>query len=376
MKKNFFIVLLCINIAPHINGMQKTNPVDALLSDPLTILNNIQVVSALCTYDPKVRNAFTITDPTEARAKLQNKVTKYEKKHPLFLINECPYRPGDETCPSARKNNPHIRSSFEKKISNELVKKAGLNSPLFLASYVGFGSGSAFSDFVILAQTLRKQPRAHLHIHLIDPEYGVFIRSNNLLAIDDLSPLVKNPNIINGSQQIGLSTENSLFSCLALKHVLFTQAALLTSGKKCYNPNTIMKSFLSAYLPIEAQHKQFTHHLKTAFAEAQLKFFIHDSYLSYLSYIEQKQLPVADVIAASDIDSEKDRDNGSVSEYGGLCLAILHTQNPLLYNGMLEVRNNVPKRTFVSLEKINDDSIPVASESGDIVYGYLNEESL
>src|SRR5581483_3254570 len=74
-------------------------------------------------------------------------------------------------CQLSRQNIPDPKSLFESKLSIAMTQKIGAN-PNRTINYVGFCTKGCFSDFIVIAQTLRQHPGAQLNIHLIDECYS------------------------------------------------------------------------------------------------------------------------------------------------------------------------------------------------------------
>ncbi len=105
---------------------------------------------------------------TQRRDKITrgNRYCDYEQKCPFFMLDEC----DNQACPLYRGKG--FREPFEKYVSDKLVdiidKKSATNEPVY---YLGFASGSLFSDFRIVAMALNQRPKAHIVMRCFDPGY-------------------------------------------------------------------------------------------------------------------------------------------------------------------------------------------------------------
>ncbi len=226
-------------------------------------------------YNHQVNSAFRkrITPATNLK-ELNALADKYEKKCPLFLLDEC----FGELCPFSRTRNSFCKQEFELQVVEKMctLLNAKQKKPF---QYVSFGSGELLLDCFLLAkvlhaQTVQKKQTQALVIHAIDNRFKYYVGYREVY--------------MNNDREMS-STKNTEF----LGEVVF-RGSINTPEEKNNWLNT-------TYLWDERGFRQFLSFLETHFKGIKLSMFIHESADSYLRYIKEENIPAADIIVAADI---------------------------------------------------------------------------
>jgi len=255
---------------------QTTITAEKLISNPLAILQHSyqtkqEYLNALSSSLPKQKTQQDIL------ATLYGTVKQFHTKNPLFFVNECPFDPAicdlsRATCDLSRKENPCIRRSFEKYVSDALVEKIRSKNGQPV-SCVGFGTGGAFSDLIIISEALQQEPKATVDIFLIDPSYSCY---------NAVKPILSSP-----TDQ--LNTNNVEELC----------------RKNAQIKENIAKMGLSEFAQLFVTTQSFNMHfigwLRTNFPNATLRIALNSSYKQYIDAVQSFNLTPADIIVASDI---------------------------------------------------------------------------
>lgn len=233
-------------------------PVTELIKKPQRALAEIESdFSDFCTWS---RRKLEIQQSTRSK-KFENTFLLQEECFNVFqtpkrLIfqKEC----STQECILSRFCNPSYRDAFEEKISQQLLQSLEKNENK--AHYATFGSGDRFSDLVILAKVLSKNPKANVGIHFIDPGYRSYkalkgIVSTTPLEIVHLSDIEKKINSDNSAE-------------LFCTHKGFQE----------------FFSYLTHYFP-----------------ESVITGYVYHRVQDYLKLVKKKKLPAADVIGGSDL---------------------------------------------------------------------------
>ena len=259
---------------PDPHNKQTTEPLETLLNNPLTSLQDLgrvknQFVSDLNT---KKLNDCSHSD-TKALEELVALIQLHEKMSPIFLLGECEFK----TCLLSRIREPKHRDLFENRVVEALVDKlTHRNEPV---QYVGFGSGGMYTDLVILCKALTKaltlKPNVSIALHLIDPQYKFFDTVRNEMTLDNqVNANINTPNQINEFLE-SLSTQ--------------------------YGDKT-GKVFQVLYTKDDCTARQLLTFLQKSFPDAQLTLHLHRDRETYLDYIRKDASPLyPDVICAVDI---------------------------------------------------------------------------
>ncbi len=260
--------------------------IDSLLTNPIQVLEkNNSLKKKFCSLITSQQN--------------NQMVEQYEKVCPIFFLTECA-----SPCPIGRKENPHLRATFEKRVSALLVEKIETNATKTI-EYVIFASGSLFSELIVVLQTLIQKPNANINVHLID-------------------------------------------------------------SSNCHNCSSSM--CLS-----KMERDQFMKLLQYTFPNATLSSSMYSSTHDYLQ--NNINITSIDVVSAADFMDTIGWSRRSHRDYVALCLAALK-KNPLASNLWLDRGNEEHSvvLTTISSEKLNDNSVEIASEH--TIFGYVTDEQL
>lgn len=274
IAKKFFIIF-CVFTS---YGMEQDRPdlMQLILKDPGEALDRINEVRGDYYAQEGARIKSSGEDIDNSPEQFNARLRPFEKQCPVFLLDECL---GDD-CLLNRYNYPKIRDYFEEMVVKTMQKQLQ-DKPTVVYSYVGFGAGHGFEDFVILVKILDKIPHARIAINLIDPSYEPYVKSCDLLKKD---------------RQI---RSNSYFD--KRKKVLKTYYDRhKISGQK-------QRDTLTECLYMHARYNQFLSYLRDNFPQARLSLTVHESGSSYRIYIKKKQFRLPDIIVAADIQETIDK---------------------------------------------------------------------
>ncbi len=258
---------------------------DTLITDPKkALLYNIRVKS---TFKECITPAMNLKE-------LNAFADEYEKKCPLFLMNEC-YGP---ECPFSRLRNPSCKEEFELHVVEKLCTlfDTKQKKPLH---YVSFGSGDMLLDCFLLtkachAQKMQKKQIAALAIHLIDLSFSHYVEYRQKHTHNSREIMTK------------ITTES-------IGHEILRTATNSPEQKNQWMNCT--------YFYHERTYKQFLSFLEKHFKKVEFSLFIHKSTENYLDYLTEQKIPAADIIVAADIQepTPKYLRNSPLASYKQLC---------------------------------------------------------
>jgi hypothetical protein len=287
--------------------------VDSLLINPLQALDHMTGTENEFLAEVEKRDLINEKDMLKHVKQFELLAQKYEKKSPLLFFGEC-----TDFCWATRWKNPHYRNNFENQVSKNLVTKIestkeAKETPI---TYTSFACGGALSEIIILTKTLAKKPNAHLTIHLID---------------------LNHEHYVSFAKECGLSREINVGQTpIDFPHQLidFPHHQLNETIKKIpkkswfsgffstkNNDDEIKDTIFRDYFCTQKKYQHAIGWLTKTFPQAKLSLFIHDSTDSYLTYLDEHNLPHADVISAADFQDDIGSDTKAVNKYATLCSA-------------------------------------------------------
>lgn len=338
--------LLAMEIAPH-----SSTSLITLLADPALCLQNMRTTHKEY-KEEKRKNVSLEQMPIDLYTQNRMFLTqKYEKKHPLFLLEEC-YKevncdnPSEwHYCTLSREHNPRYREAFENKVSALLIEKiiASNGQPVH---YTDFGSGGVFQVLATLTKVLSQQQNACLNIHLIDGSY---------------TPYVTATDFFNQNRQITMEKTLNFGTRLAEYAQYVRDQEKDDPEVMAMADSTIQQNVIKLCSSLESKHKQFISSLSNTFPNAQLFLHIHDQTPSYLQYVEKHNLAHADVVTAADISDYKSMQADGVNNYVKLYSATLD-KKPNAHNVWLEKNDDQSGAKLTTLSLGN--TIHIRSSKG------------
>ncbi len=286
MKKLLFLSLSLVFL-PFITAIQsvenvqelKKSTLDELLANPKNVLDHINQTREY--FAEKYKDIEKLSEP-----KLRQITQKTEQENPLFLLGECTAEDWG-ACLLSREYAPKYRNYFEEKTVAALDKR--LQSSETPVHYTSFACGGMFQDLVVIAKTLAQHPNAGLALHLIDLQHEPYITCRDVSGLtrevkstDNFSPCSVMDKLVARGKEEGGIPENM-------------EGDELEKGKQ---------NLMCGCLYIDTMAKQFISYLQKTFPNAKLSLYLHGSSDSYLSYLQQQQLPYPDVVTAIDTQDE------------------------------------------------------------------------
>lgn len=229
-------------------------------------------------------------------------------------------------CVLNRTCNPHYRNAFEEKVSSSIISKIN-SSDNAVVTYTGFGTGGAYQDFVILLKTLVQKPTAKLNIHLIEGDNSGYVM---------MADRIKNDREVKHDNGIDFENNKLLNNYAQFLRNKYPDDPSIT---KITDDEALKLNIVDEMFCVEAKYKQFILTLSKIFPRAQLSLTIHDQTDSYLQYLNEKNLPHADVVCTADIQDEMSLIHQSINNYAKLCVKTLQ-HKPDSHNIWLALAEN------------------------------------